>query len=754
MLREHPPLASAMERAFDEVQQLRLRRVLAEADAPEIEELTLRYCGTPGAAEAYVWLGDRAMAAGKFAVAAARYRQAIDAGADAQKEQLAPRLRLAGAMLGHRVGAPATGSVRLGDVRLSAAQFERLVGEMLREHGGRAEPAAPQAKPGANPAAQPDGPTDAAAPQPAALEAKPWAVLEDGPGTRAESAAGRSSRIDGPAPQIAVAVAPPTMIVAGRFQVWAFDLAGGPPKWTFPGEGKEGAGRTRMSVPMRPCIRDGRVYVRCSSGDAGPQLVCLELPTGQLVWKSQCPGSVVCDPMPVADRVLVLVAEDAEAQRATRLRLARLEPRTGEVLESAPLVELRQHALRRHGCQAALAGETVVALAGGATICCDLMGHVRWLRQNAWLPAELDSDGGRQRCGPPLVADGRAFVAQPGVQNIECVDLRSGRRIWQRAVPDTVGLLEVAAGRLLVETAGQIVALGTDTGAVLWQHDAPDRLDGWLPSGPGGFVYACLWPLEKKASCPALVWCDARTGRPTARWPLEALAGKHPLLGPLVACRGRVWAFAGQASTSRSKAPVPREIVELVAAGEALPGGDALAPWPDDTGDDDARLRAAVATWLPGWTLLSGEEDTRTGLVSPRPTLPGVLVTKAAETPTRLVRRVRVPAGAHPQLLLELGHSRVGVSRVDVRVDGLTRLQAAVEPGSAEQPWRRWQVDLSAYAGRTVCIAVVQHSTTGSAAYAWWKRLEVISEKLPEKPPEPAAPEPKPEEAKHPSTDK
>ena len=83
-------------------------------------------------------------------------------------------------------------------------------------------------------------------------------------------------------------------------------------------------------------------------------------------------------------------------------------------------------------------------------------------------------------------------------------------------------------------------------------------------------------------------------------------------------------------------------------------------------------------------------------------------------------------------MLLELGHSRASSSRVDVRVDGLTLLQATVTPGTAEEPWRRCQVDLSAYAGRTVRIAVVQHSTTGSAAYAWWKRLEVIPKKLPE----------------------
>ena len=73
-----------------------------------------------------------------------------------QHENIAARLRLAAAMLGHRAGRPVTRPVNFGNRQISAAEFEKMVSEALKRYGGstpamvqsrRATPAAPAATP-------------------------------------------------------------------------------------------------------------------------------------------------------------------------------------------------------------------------------------------------------------------------------------------------------------------------------------------------------------------------------------------------------------------------------------------------------------------------------------------------------------------------------------------------------------------------------------------------------------------------------
>jgi hypothetical protein len=57
---------------------------------------------------------------------------------------------------------------------------------------------------------------------------------------------------------------------------------------------------------------------------------------------------------------------------------------------------------------------------------------------------------------------------------------------------------------------------------------------------------------------PVLVWINAENGHETARLPLESLADKQPMLGPIVIAGERLWTLFG-----RGVREPRREVFEL-----------------------------------------------------------------------------------------------------------------------------------------------------------------------------------------------
>src|SRR5690606_1450564 len=76
-VRDHPELRETMRSEFGPVGLLRVRQAMAEANAEAIETATVQFYGTDAASEAHRWLGDRALAAGKFAQAVDQYREGL-----------------------------------------------------------------------------------------------------------------------------------------------------------------------------------------------------------------------------------------------------------------------------------------------------------------------------------------------------------------------------------------------------------------------------------------------------------------------------------------------------------------------------------------------------------------------------------------------------------------------------------------------------------------------------------------------------
>ncbi|MFM9197397.1 MAG: hypothetical protein ACKOWG_16995, partial [Planctomycetia bacterium] len=75
-MRDEPRLLEAMRQDREQIAGLRLLESTSAGNAAAVEAITVQFHGTAAATEAHVWLGDRSMAAGRFATARRHYEAA------------------------------------------------------------------------------------------------------------------------------------------------------------------------------------------------------------------------------------------------------------------------------------------------------------------------------------------------------------------------------------------------------------------------------------------------------------------------------------------------------------------------------------------------------------------------------------------------------------------------------------------------------------------------------------------------------
>jgi len=717
MMREYPQLQETMNESLGALDHMRVSRALSEGDVEAIKGITVQYHGTHAAADAFRWLGDRLMAGGQFVRAMAVYRQATPIASTYQRHQLTARLRLANAMLGRRTGEPVSRAVRFGEEEIPADQFERLVAEMVEKHADKARGklTRPEDPLLVDPAVESSAP----APGPAVYRTQARATLEGDWGVQPGSNLPEFSRqVDWTARQLSITFHDDMMIVANRFQVTALDLAGAP-RWTYSLGESQGPAHAWPLVPMRPKIIGDRLYVRLLGKNGTPDLFCLDAKTGKLRWSSHYPGEVISDPFIVQEQLLALALDMSPEQPVATLLVAVFDPDNGTIISRRPLLDLSTQWTTQHACQTVVVGDKVLVAAGGALFYGDPLEDLLWVRRCSWSPAAFDVGWGHQHHRPPLVRGERIYAHQVGSRTIDCVELSSGREIWQQTLPGIRRILDCVGDRLLVEVDDLIMALSADSGKVLWSHEALNLLDSCPSAASGKVLYVRGEPLLATGWCPVLVWVDVETGRMLGRCPLWSLAGKPLAVGPLVVHNNRLWCASGVYDQQNLLQP-KRVLTELVAAGP-LPaeqtGGPEFWNFPCDPG-----WRLALERALPGWALVTGTHDPKSGLVGEVAGVRDILVTRAAEIPARLARQLTVPAGK-PRLVIEVGHDANSSSQFELQIDGLPVRRWTSVPWKTDSDWQKVEIDLSGSAGRTIGVALVQERVGGGPAYAYIRRI-------------------------------
>jgi outer membrane protein assembly factor BamB len=556
-LDQYPQLRQALGDRFARLANLRVNQAIAAADVATLELATVQFSGNEAAGQAHRWLGNRALGQGWFAAAVSHYKQAQQAQPTLSTD-LAPRLRLAAAMLGREEGQPAIETVHFGEVSYSAAEFEALVAEMR----GRQESRTFQLV--ADDSALRQVPT------PGDLEVKFRSRLDGPTGDRPQEEVRRGTnqyRVPWADRQVAVAVSGQTMYVANRFQVAAYNMNTGERIWQSQSpSGSMQRSQEWTAIPMYPLIVGDRIFVRLLYSPS-PLLVCLDKSSGKLLWTAQSREreSFVSDPQLIQDQIVVLAMDRQEDQQC-QLQWNVFDSRSGELLRQRDLLKLRNSWTLRACCQVAPHDDGLVVSLGGATAGLDASGTIRWIRMHPTTSADDDPKWIQQMYQRPLLSGDRVYLAQPAVRAIDCLAMRTGHQHWTAAVPDVQAIIGLTSDLVVIRTDTGFSGLDIEGGQTRWQHPAENIFTFHLLDDER-LLFASHEPAPGQTDRQQvrLTWLEPATGKDMATTVISELAADEPHFGPLIPYRGHIFAFFGRAEHDPT-----RDIVELIPTGKRL----------------------------------------------------------------------------------------------------------------------------------------------------------------------------------------
>lgn len=684
-MKSHPELRAAMQRDYGELALLRLKQAATDGDVAAVRAITTQFYGTTAAAQAQMWLGDRALSQGDAARAEGHYHAALREGAPDEAEAIEARLRLAVAWQGRDHGAPPTGSVRLGDTVFSPTEFERVV-STLRNRAG-----APSAS--SRVVAPTTGPV-AAKTWPAATSYKfqKWADFDGDAGRSSETP---KKSLDYQARQIAVAFAADRMLVSNRFQVSAYDLKDGKRAWRTSLSAEQGKTWDWLGLPMPPLLADERIYVRRLTAQ-GPELACLNQADGRVLWRTNRGEVVASDPLLVGDRLLAVTLAIPQVD-VFELSLTMYDARTGRTLRTRPIGQVRDYWKRELPCFLVAAEEMFIVSAAACLIGCDAEGEPRWTRRLTYLPPSVDVFAGPTQHEPPTVADDRVTVAQPGVPFRYVVDVRSGSILEQtpelreeeplpsRDDLDAETTLTVADGRSLELVRRRFTDKLTRT-EIRWQQAGEEMTHVW-----------------------AAPWSQSPRGT-----------------GPLVAHNGRVWLFQSDEMKSGN-----RRIMELVPEGPpqtadvAAVSDPPTTPWLTST---LSGVQEDMQLLSPHWSVFSPRQayiDERTFVGTKLFLEDDCLLTHPArEAPVFWVRKAALPADRDAALYLRTTVAEGGTWKLTVQVNRDVIFEKTYTDPKVGQ-WTDERIDLGKYRGQTVRLALGCEVDGKKKTFVAWKRMDV-----------------------------
>ena len=239
-------------------------------------------------------------------------------------------------------------------------------------------------------------------------------------------------------------------------RVTAFDAKTGSRVWRTDLTNK---GEDEGHVPGGLAYANGRVFA--TTGFA--QVVALEAATGAEVWRQPVPGPMRAPPTVRAGTVYVVTVDN---------HVFALDAQTGtQSWTYAGITE-----------SAAILGGAAPAVDGGAVVVPFSSGEIVALRADTGRLLWSDSLATARRTdqvstlahirGRPVIDRGRVFALSHGGIMVS-IDLRTGRRVWERQI----GGLEtpwIAGDYLFVVTSdSELAALGRNDGRVLWVQSLP-----------------------------------------------------------------------------------------------------------------------------------------------------------------------------------------------------------------------------------------------------------------------------------------
>ncbi|WP_166824450.1 outer membrane protein assembly factor BamB family protein [Thalassoroseus pseudoceratinae] len=671
-MQEYPELGRKMKEEFEAVGRLRVREAITQDDAETIETATIRFYGTEAAAEAHRWLGDQALASGRFEQAVDAFQSGLKSATGDLERDLTDRLRLASSFLGNDFEEPVQGQVNLNETQLPASEFEALIAEVRSTHARSVEGGVDQSE------------ATISVPPPSRYTARVLAEFSGNLGDGKPSSHNRIADMIGR--QYAITVAGERIYVSNRFQVTAYNRTDGVEVW------RQGVGKEQTSVndwpgiSMRPLVIGDRLFVRRLT-KRGIELACLAIDTGKVIWTQRPDGQIVTDPIYQSGKLLAVVATVRQAG-LVRLALTSFQPDTGEVLSRRTVLRLRDEWDSRPPCQLTSIDGKLVMTTSGTTVALDSLGNPHWLFQQSWLPRSAEKDRDRKYVQPPLLSGNALITVPPGARELVAIQAVNGRKLWSRPLPGIVRLIGSTDQSVIVQTEYGFEAFSNDDGRPLWKHDAQNILYGVL-CDQSRLMFAKLLPIDQ--GMPCLVWLDLATGTETAHASLTALAGQADRVGPIVTDGDQLLALVGNGHEETS-----RRVVQLQPESGTVPGPlfpSELTQW---LGNVVPQTQQATAQVLPGWTLLNEQSpkgrDEEPLFQSEVRGETDVLVTQMVKTPICFARSA--PSNAK-QFDIRVGHRSGEAWTLVVAADGKELLRVPVNDETAPDGWLSRTVDVT-----------------------------------------------------------
>lgn len=555
LLHDYPQLKDSLGQRYGPLAKLRIGQAMAAADAAAVELATVQFGATAESAEASRWLGDRALSNGWFEEALAHYQQAIERHPLLSGE-LAPRIRLAAAMLGREAGAPATSVVQFNSQKLDPTQFEALVSEMRARGTSAAVSPALHVIPG----------SPLVVPPPAAFAAHNRSRLDGPVGDRPQEEVGRKTNqhsVPWPDQQLSATIENDTLFVTNRFQVASYNLTNGQRAWqSQPPPGAMQKAQDWALIAMRPLVLRDQILARQLYGRS-PQIVCLEKSSGKLLWSTERGDRefFVSDPVYLHGQIVALSVA-LQDQQEGQLRWNVLDPSTGELQVQRDLIRLRNTWGSRACCEVLPLDHRLVVALGGITLGLDARGQVAWIRKQVTMPSDEDPRWVLQSFQRPIVIGSDQLVmCQPGTRSVVCLDPATGLQKWETLLPDVLGCWGNSQGQIIVRTEAGLQSLDAATGQRRWFAPLADLQPHALVDDKQILVARKVLKPDKQSTIQ-LIWIDPATGSEKGATMLPNLSDSLPRLGLLVPYKDRLFTFFGRGQHDPS-----RDVVELVPSG-------------------------------------------------------------------------------------------------------------------------------------------------------------------------------------------
>ena len=527
---------------------LRVRSAINRRDTAAVELATIQFLGTSAADEAHRWLGDMHLATGRFDQAEQHFQAGLMSANEVKRRLLEPRLILTQALAG----------------KLTSLQLDAAIGALslpIVEFNGRAIPVEEFRSMIRQLASRP-APTDlltesaepAAARFPIAnCQLTHRAGFEGDAGANVGLGENRSS--DPVGRQMATASDDKRIYISNRFQVSCYSLPDGKLSWTEGLEAEQGDAQAMPLTPMKPLVIGERLFVRRLT-KTGVELACLKTDSGELIWRRRHVHGVLADPHVWNGRLFTLLLTKLEDEQS-QVEAAWFDPLTGLAVSTHPLFRLRDSSDQPTIAQLTVTDRNAVCTVSGTTACFDWQGQVCWLRRHILMRKPVDELADDFRLARPVMTGSTVIVTMPGVRELCCLDLETGRAVWRQPITNLRGMLNVIAQAVIVDTVSGFEGFRVDTGERLWRTRMADRLEA-IAVDENSLIVSQRATSPDQLNRPVLMRLDSNTGERGGQVELNE-PRKDLQFGPLFSAGGKWWVLVG-----RSRKDPGRELHQFV----------------------------------------------------------------------------------------------------------------------------------------------------------------------------------------------